>query len=367
MAFFEKTEVAITSEGHSLSVIQPPTLLSNHKPFRKIRYIEAEAGKKFALHVKLLGGFRFYGANGISCSLVVDGRHLNSLLFEVDKILPALDSPLEFVFEDQEIYRPQDKQWLTTKHAFKRVDLGERNNETDITKVKDIGKIEVHITRVIMKPLQKHSNVPHKDYIFETVENVPEQLLKGKIVDTSVSFVDQVAIDNPTPFQANCKALRGQHGHLFILEFRYLSRTGLQRLGVIPYDRSRVTELDHDSEEILTTLNSNKGVHLARGNEAPEENQTQGTPSTTALSKSKVRHTAKSVLKRERPHSVERESLPRLSPNAIDRSQDQSSVLGIEQDKEIEQLETRLRELRAKEIEDIEVHHNALHDLDSLS
>ncbi|EXJ80328.1 hypothetical protein A1O1_08472 [Capronia coronata CBS 617.96] len=203
---------------------------------QQTRYIEVKAGQKFSLEVTLLPGFEFYNGRGVFANLRVDngewkGRYVKSSLARGSR--EKLLHPRCIGFTQQLCKDEDTGLW----HMYDRV-FGAfgTNDETTVPAhlencdVDSLGTIRVTVFR-----LRWESDLSPKDWkIPETVDELPEKMLKGKQLKNMVKFERGAQCDPPAPIVHLAVPVRGVHGQEHEFIFKYRNRKILQNIGCIP-------------------------------------------------------------------------------------------------------------------------------------
>ncbi|OTB08527.1 hypothetical protein M426DRAFT_317152 [Hypoxylon sp. CI-4A] len=228
-------EVTVQVNGRTATEYDPPDIPDDEEEAIATKYIECIDGANFSIDTRVTWDYDWgYRNHMLKFRYYVDGAYTRGKVIDTSKIRNGVASSLS---DGRRSYCPRTHQWVHQRYQFSAIntvdDATKERIEHDMETAKDLGCIEVRVTRTIY--LGKSSSRPSK-HKRNPIENsdleISEKSLKGKATSHGTSYSHSTRTH--APISIHVEDIEEDGGPIAIYRFYYRSRDALKREMVIP-------------------------------------------------------------------------------------------------------------------------------------
>ncbi|KAH0846626.1 hypothetical protein FOPE_11948 [Fonsecaea pedrosoi] len=183
-------DVSVHVDGAPLAEYADPEAADskNATKFATTRYVEVKAGQKFAVHVKLLAGFKFHSATHLRAALYIDQE--SRATTKTIKLPPncpvhanVLRSSRECQIESRLMLDEKTGTWFTYDLQFGDLAV---NDEIESGDFSSLGTLHVKVFRATK--VLRHQPFKYTTKLKKPLDEVSETALKGRDVSNNVKY-----------------------------------------------------------------------------------------------------------------------------------------------------------------------------------
>ncbi|OAL35984.1 hypothetical protein AYO20_04645 [Fonsecaea nubica] len=236
-------DVSVHVDGAPLAEYADPEAADskNATKFATTRYVEVKAGQKFAVHVKLLPGFKFHSATHLRAALYIDQE--SRATTKTIKLPPncpvhanVLRTERECQIESRLMLDETTGTWSTYDLQFGDLAVKDdwflSDDEIESGDFSSLGTLHVKVFRATK--VLRHQPFTYTANLKKPLDEVSETALKGRDVSNNVKYVVKTTAPPPRPGLWNYYPLDDWRGSPYEFVFHYRNRRVLQTLGCIP-------------------------------------------------------------------------------------------------------------------------------------